>query len=136
MRDVKVSSVVGEPYQQSIEVGPHRFIVDEAAGSDAGADPYELLLAALGACTSMTVKLYAEQKKMKLDDVSVKLHYNREHKKDCEDCTTKRVHKIEREITLTGDLSEDDRARLLEIAERCPVHRTLLEEKEIVTTLV
>lgn len=136
MREVVVSSVAQERYQQSIEVGPHSFIVDEAAGNDRGPDPYELLLAALGACTSMTIRLYAEQKKMKLDDVSVRLTYNRDHVKDCEDCTNRRVHRFELKISLTGDLSEDDKARLLEIAERCPVHRTLVEEKEIVTTLV
>jgi uncharacterized OsmC-like protein len=135
MREVVVSSVRGEPYRQSIEVGPHTFIVDESAGGDSAPDPYEYMLAALGACTSMTIRLYAQQKKMKLDDVSVKLHYNRDHVKDCEDCTTRRVHRIDREITLTGDLSEEDRARLLEIAERCPVHRTLVEDKEMVTTL-
>ncbi len=135
MREVVVKPVPGKPYQQRVEVGPHSFVVDEAGGGDGGPDPYEYILAALGACTSMTIRLYADQKKMKLDGISVKLHYNREHVKDCEDGATKRVHRIETEITLTGELSDEERSRLLEIAERCSVHRTLAEEKQFITTL-
>jgi putative redox protein len=135
MRPVVVSSVAGDPYAQHVRVGPHEFLIDESVGGDEGPDPYETLVAALGACTAMTLRMYAKQKKMKLEDVSVRLTYNREHIKDCEDCSTRRVHKIEREITLTGDLSDEDRERLRDIAERCPVHRTLVEASEIVTTI-
>jgi len=136
MRTVTVSSVAGEEYAQRVTVGPHEFVVDEVAGTDAGPDPYEYLVAALGACTAMTLKMYAKQKKMDLRDVSVELTYNRDHVKDCEDCTTRRVHRIDRKITLDGELTGEDRQRLLEIAERCAVHRTLTEASEIVTTLV
>ena len=135
MRSVTVSSVEGQPYAQRVRVGPHEFVIDEPVGGDAGPDPYEFLMGALGACTAMTLRMYAKQKKMNLADVSVELTYDRDHVKDCEDCTTRRVHRIERKITLSGDLSGEDRTRLLEIAERCPVHRTLVEASEIVTTL-
>ena len=140
MNEVTVSWAGEGKYTQRVETGRHTFLVDEPpdVGDDRGPNPYELLLAALGACTSMTIRMYAEHKKMKLDGVSVRLTYNRDYAKDCEDCenTKRRVHRIEREITLTGDLSPDEKERLRQIAERCAIHRTLVEEKEISTTVV
>ncbi len=107
-----------------------------AGGSNVAPDPYELLLASLGACTSMTVRMYANHKDWPLDDVRVSLSHSREHVRDCEDCPEKdsKVDVLERRITLEGDLDEAQRARLIEIANRCPVHRTLLNLHEIRTT--
>jgi putative redox protein len=125
---------------QRVEARTHSFLADEPreAGDDMGATPYELLLGALGACTSMTLSMYARQKGIALTDVVVRLTYNRAYVTDCEEAEeqTRRVHRIEREISVTGDLSDEDRARLLAIAEKCPVHRTLVEEKEILSRLV
>jgi putative redox protein len=124
---------------QRVEARSHTFLSDEPAGDgdDLGATPYELLLAAVGTCTSMTVAMYAKQKGIALERVTVRLTYDRVHLDDCVGAeeVTRRVHRIERELSLVGDLSDADRERLLGIAERCPVHRTLVEEKEIVTRL-
>ena len=109
----------------------HSFITDEpieAGGEDAGPDPYTLLLAALGSCISMTVMLYARRKQWPLERVSVRLRQNRVHVKDCKECSEKQegyIHRIERSVTVTGQLSDEQRARLIEIAHKCPVHRTL-----------
>lgn len=136
---VVVSSVEGAALTQRIEASRHVWSADEplGTGDDAGPTPYDMLLAALGACTSMTVAMYARLKTIPLEGVSVTLTYNRVHVKDCEDAEApeRRVHRITREIELLGLLTAEQRERLLEIAERCPVHRTLTEEKEIVTTL-
>jgi putative redox protein len=129
---------------QRVEARGHRFLVDEPldVGDDLAATPYEFLLAGLGACTSMTLQMYARHKGIALEQVSVRLTYNRDYVQDCqgaesdEPAPKRRVHRIEREISLVGDLSDDDRGRLLDIAERCPVHRTMVEEKEIVSRLV
>ena len=126
-------------YIQHIEAGNHSFVADEPLpdGEDAGPDPYGLLLAALGACTAMTIQMYARRKKWPLGRVRVALTYERVHKKDCDDCEdpAERAHRIERVVQLEGALSDEQRDRLLEIAELCPVHRTLREPKEFVTTL-
>ena len=116
--------------RQQIEAGPHTFFADEPAGAggdDSGPNPYELLLAALGACTSMTLLLYARRKQWPLEGVEVRLDHRRDYARDCADCEQKPVQLdlIERHITLRGPLDEDQRARLLEIAQKCPVHRTL-----------
>lgn len=109
----------------------HSFITDEpisAGGEDAGPDPYTLLLAALGSCISMTVTLYARRKQWPLEGVSVRLRQNRIHVKDCKECAQDQeghIHRIERSVTVTGQLSDEQRARLLEIAHKCPVHKTL-----------
>lgn len=125
--------------QQEINVGGHRLIADEptsAGGLDSGPNPYDLLLAALGACTSMTLRLYAERKTLPLDQVTVHLTHAKIHAADCADCETKdgRIDRIDRAITLTGQLSDEQRARLREIADKCPVHRTLTSEIEIRTS--
>jgi len=126
--------------KQEISVGAHRLIADEpreAGGSDAGPDPYSLLLASLGACTAMTLQIYARRKEWPLERVEVRLRHSRIHAEDCEVCETRRgsVDRIERQISLSGQLSEEQRGRLLEIAARCPVHRTLTSEISIVDTL-
>jgi uncharacterized OsmC-like protein len=125
-------------FQQEIISGRHHLIADEpkeAGGLGSGPGPYDLLLAALGACTSMTLRLYADHKKLSLTHVSVRLRHSRIYATDCAECETKEgmLDRIERMITLEGDLSAEQRKRLLEIADRCPVHRTLTSEINIRT---
>ncbi|MGE0624469.1 MAG: alpha/beta fold hydrolase [Pseudomonadales bacterium] len=108
----------------------HQWIADEPSrmgGDNLGPDPYELLLSALGACTSMTVRMYANHKRWSLDSIGVRLSHSREHVKDCEDCPEDggQLEILRRDISLAGDLDDAQRARLIEIANRCPVHRTL-----------
>ncbi len=135
---VLVRETGGGKFQQEVLSGLHRFLADEpmtVGGLDSGPGPYDLLLAGLGACTSMTLRLYADAKKLPLERVSVRLTHNKIHAKDCETCDTKvsMLDHIDRAITLEGALSADERKRLLEIAEKCPVHRTLESEIEIRT---
>ena len=131
MAEVIVSS--DEFLKQRITAGRHTLIADEPSevgGSDAGPDPYSLLLAALGACTSMTLQLYARKKEWPLEKVEVSLRQSHIHAEDCQKCKSKegRITHIERFISLTGPLSHEQRARLLEIAQKCPVHKTLTSE--------
>jgi len=128
-------------FVQEVVAGSHRFIADEpvaAGGTDRGLDPYELLLAALGACTSMTISLYARRKAWPLENVAVRLRHERTYIADCEDCekSPTLLSRLHREIELTGALSSEQRSRLLEIANKCPVHRTLTSKIEIETRLV
>jgi putative redox protein len=127
-------------YTQQIAAGHHRLVADEPRpiGDDEGPTPYDLLLAALGACTSMTVRMYADRKDWPLERVRVALRHSRIHAKDCADCETTAgwVDHIDRDIELSGDLDDDQRERLLHIAERCPVHQTLTSEVHIATTLL
>jgi uncharacterized OsmC-like protein len=128
-------------YSQKISVGSHVLQADEqgdSGGNDSGPNPYELLLAALGACTSMTVRMYAERKQWPLKSVEVRLAHSKIYAEECATCDTKEgmLDRIEREIALFGDLSDEQRHRLLEIAERCPVHRTLVSEVKISTRLI
>jgi putative redox protein len=120
---------------QTIRIGQHRLQSDEPAdsGNDGGPDPYELLLAALGACTSMTLRMYADRKQWPLQGVQVRLGHSRIYAEDCAACDTKEgmLDQIDVEISLIGDLSESQRQRLMEIANHCPVHRTLLGEIQI-----
>ena len=127
-------------FVQNISVGPHELHADEPSdygGNDAGPNPYELLLAALGACTSMTVRMYAERKQWPLQGVQVSLSYAKIHAEDCAECETKvgMVDRIELGISFAGDLSEEQTRKLLEIANKCPVHRTLVSEVQINTRL-
>jgi putative redox protein len=120
-------------FSQRIGVGRHQLLADEpgaAGGTDTGPNPYDLLLAALGACTSMTVGMYARRKQWPLKSVTVKLRHSKIHAADCESCETKEgfLDRIERDIELTGALDPQQRQRLLEIANKCPVHRTLTSE--------
>jgi putative redox protein len=126
-------------FRQSIRAGRHTLTADEPlaqGGDDSGPTPYDLLLAGLGACTSMTLRLYADHKGVPLERVSVKLTHSRIHAADCESCETKegKVDRIERVLTLKGELDAAQRARLLEIADKCPVHRTLTSEIDIRTS--
>ena len=126
-------------FQQEITAGTHRLLADEpvaAGGLNSGPGPYELLLAALGACTSMTLRLYAERKKLPLMRTTVRLRHSRIYASDCAECETKEgmLERIERVITLEGDLGTEDRKRLLEIADKCPVHRTLTSKIDIRTS--
>ncbi len=128
-------------FQQEITVGPHRLLVDEplaASGEDSGPSPYDLLCAALGACTAMTLRLYADAKQLPLERVGVNLRHEKIHASDCSDCETRegRIDRIERAIELEGPLDATARARLLEIADKCPVHRTLHGEVVIPTRLL
>ena len=125
-------------FQQEITVGVHRFLADEpveVGGLDSGPGPYDLLLAGLGACTAMTLRLYAERKALPLERVTVELSHSRIHAADCADCETKEgmLDRIERAIALRGALDAEQRRRLLEIADKCPVHRTLTSEIDIRT---
>jgi putative redox protein len=133
---VVVASTGTGPFQQIMLDGRHTLHADEpvpAGGGDIGPGPYELLLMALGSCTSMTVHLYAAQKKWPLEQVIVRLRQERVHVRDCADCEQPgaMVHRIEKAIELIGALDEAQRTRLLEIADRCPVHRTLTSRIEI-----
>jgi len=128
-------------FVQEVAIGGHRLTADEPAavgGTDMGPGPYALLLAALGSCTSMTVGLYARRKQWPLEAVRVRLRHAKVHAADCEDCETKvgMLDRIERDVELVGPLDAEQRARLLEIANKCPVHRTLTSEIVIRTRLL
>ncbi len=127
------------PYGQDVTVGTHALLADEPepVGRDTGASPYDLLLASLGSCTSMTLRMYAARKNWPLEKVTVSLRHDRIHARDCEECETEsgQIDRIERTIEITGDLDGEQRQRLLEIADRCPVHRTLHGEVPVRTTL-
>jgi putative redox protein len=135
-RDVHVDGD-GRRYLQTVSVGPHVLRADEpneVGGADGGPNPYELLLAALGTCTSITVQMYADRKGWPLQAVHVLLSFARVHGEDCATCDTEGriVDQIGLELTLVGDLTADQRARLMEIANRCPAHRTLSAPVRIV----
>jgi uncharacterized OsmC-like protein len=132
--DVVVRSLPG--LAQNIEIRDHRLVADEpvdGGGADTGPNPYELLLSALGACTAMTVRLYAQRKGWPLEGVEVALHHERIHAEDCANCETQEgfVDRITKDLVFSGPLEADQRQRLAEIAERCPVQRTLQHEIHI-----
>ena len=138
--DNKAADVVvhgdADSFKQEITVGEHGLVADEpvsAGGGDAGPDPYDYLLASLGVCISMTVGLYARRKKLPLEKITVSLWHSRTYAMDCEECETKdgMLDRIEVEVELTGSLSEEQRRKLMEIAAKCPVHRTLTSEINI-----
>ena len=125
-------------FTQVIAAGPHRMRADEPesyGGLESGPSPYDLVLAGLGACTSMTLRMYAGRKKLPLDKVQVTLSHQKIHAQDCAECETKdgRIDRIERRIRMTGNLDQDQRRQLLAIADRCPVHKTLESEVQVVT---
>jgi uncharacterized OsmC-like protein len=137
-RNVVVRETRRGQFQQEIVWGPHRLNADEppdVGGLDSGLGPYELLLASLGACTAMTLRLYADRKHLPLERAQVRLRHSRIHAEDCAECETKSgmLDHIERVITLEGDLNDDQRSQLMEIANKCPVHRTLKSEIDIRT---
>ena len=123
-------------FLQEIITGAHHLQSDEPSGvggDNAGPGPYDYILAGLGACTSMTIGLYARRSKWPLEDITVSLRHSRIHAKDCEDCLTKEgmLDRIDVEIELTGSLTSEQRAKLMEVAGKCPVHRTLKSEINI-----
>jgi putative redox protein len=126
-------------YTQQIVAGGHQLLADEPRpiGEDQGPTPYDLLLAGLGACTSMTVRMYAARKGWPLERIRVTLRHSRIHAKDCADCETSPtwIEHIDRDIELSGDLDDAQRQRLLQIAEHCPVHRTLTSVVDVTTSL-
>lgn len=135
---VLVRETHGGKFQQEILTGPHHLLADEPiklGGLGSGPGPYDFLLAGLGACTSMTIRLYADFKKLPLENVSVRLSHSKIHAKDCETCDTKvsTLDQIDRAITLEGPLDDEQRKRLMEIADKCPVHKTLQSKINIST---
>jgi uncharacterized OsmC-like protein len=123
-------------FRQEIVAGKHHLLADEpvsAGGGGAGPDPYDYLLAALGVCTSMTVGLYARRKQLPLEKITVSLRHSRIYARDCEECETKEgmLDRIDVEVELIGELTAEHRAKLMEIAAKCPVHRTLTSEINI-----
>src|SRR5215204_212979 len=123
----------GEGLDQEVFVGSHRMWADEppeSGGYDRGPDPYDLLLASLGACTSITITMYAQSEGLPLEGVTTRLRHSSVHADDCAECETEegKIDWIELDIELDGPLSDEQRSQLLEIAEKCPVHQTLTSE--------
>jgi len=128
-------------FAQEVKVGSHELFADEPVsygGTDTGPTPYDLLLAALGTCTSMTIGLYARKRQWPLENIIVSLRHSKIHAADCDNCETKegKVDRIERDIHLTGSLTDEQRVKLIEIADKCPVHQTLTSEINIKTRTV
>jgi putative redox protein len=128
-------------FAQEIQCGAHQLTADEPVsfgGTDRGLSPYDLLLAALGSCTSMTIGYYARTRKWPLEKIVITLRHTKIHASDCAECETKegKIDRIEREIQLSGALSDEQRKKLMEMADRCPVHRTLTSEINIRTRAV
>jgi uncharacterized OsmC-like protein/fermentation-respiration switch protein FrsA (DUF1100 family) len=137
-RNVVVRETRDSKFQQIISTGPHRLLADEpvaAGGEDTGPGPYDLLLASLGACTSMTMRMYADRKSLPLERVTVTLKHQKIHAEDCAECETKAgmLDQIDRVIAMEGTLDAEQREKLMEIADKCPVHRTLTSEIRILT---
>ncbi|MBW3568323.1 MAG: bifunctional alpha/beta hydrolase/OsmC family protein [Proteobacteria bacterium] len=133
-----VATTGRQKFRTELRSGKHVLVADEPAsvgGRDLGPSPYDLLAAALASCTSMTLRMYADRKKIDLDRVSVRVRHDRVHEKDCEECEEdgRRIDRLRREISMAGDLSPEERKRLIEIADRCPVHKTLTNEIRIET---
>jgi uncharacterized OsmC-like protein/pimeloyl-ACP methyl ester carboxylesterase len=137
-RNVVVRETRASKFQQTVTSGPHQMLADEpvaAGGTDTGPGPYDLLLSALGACTSMTMRMYADRKSLPVERITVTLKHNKIHAEDCAECETREglIDQIDRVIAIEGTLDADQRKRLLEIADKCPVHRTLTSEVRILT---
>jgi putative redox protein len=137
-RQVVVRETRNSKFQQTVTVGPHQLLADEpttSGGDDTGLAPYDFLLAGLGACTSMTMRLYADRKSLPLERTTVTLRHSKIHAQDCAECETKdgMLDQIERVIGMEGPLDAAQRAKLMEIADKCPVHRTLTSEVRILS---
>jgi uncharacterized OsmC-like protein/pimeloyl-ACP methyl ester carboxylesterase len=137
-RNVVVRETRNSKFQQTVSVGPHQMLADEpvaAGGDDSGPGPYDFVLAGLGACTSMTMRMYADRKSLPLERVTVTLKHSKIYAEDCAECETEAgmLDQIDRTIAMEGTLDADQRKRLMEIADKCPVHRTLTSEIHIVT---
>lgn len=130
-----------EPFKTTLTAGKHEIIADEPTsvpgGKNQGPDPYDLLLMSLGTCTAMTMKMYSERKKWPVQDIYIELRHNQNHAKDCKDCESpsSKIDFIEKEIIIKGDLTNEQKERMLEISKKCPVHRTLLSDIEINSSL-
>jgi len=148
MTKVTIQSLPDHDYTLLIDDGRHALVADEAedaGGDDLGPGPYALLLASLGACTAMTLFMYARRREWALYEVAVSLSHEKVFARDCEYCTQEeidaagpegRIDVIQCEISVRGELAEAETARLLEISERCPVHRTLMTAPKIVSSIV
>lgn len=141
MRKVTVQYLTDYTYSQLLTAGAHAFVADEPTedgGDDLGPSPYELLLWALGSCTAMTVLMYARRKGWDVAECSVHLTHDRVYAEDCEDSESGsgRVETIKRDISLRGTLTDEQKERLLEIAGRCPVHRTITGTPKVVDTII
>jgi putative redox protein len=137
-RNVVVRETRNSKFQQTVSVGPHRMLADEpvaSGGEDSGPGPYDFVLAGLGACTSMTMRMYADRKSLPLERITVTLKHDKIHAEDCAECETKAgmLDQIDRTIAMEGALDAEQRGKLMEIADKCPVHRTLTSEIRIVT---
>jgi putative redox protein len=137
-RHVVVRETRNSKFQQVVSIGPHRMLADEpvaAGGQDSGPGPYDFVLAGLGACTSMTMRMYADRKSLPMERVTVTLAHSKIHAQDCAECETRMgmLDQIERVIAIEGALDAEQRTKLMEIADKCPVHRTLTSEIHIVT---
>jgi uncharacterized OsmC-like protein len=145
MNEVRVKLATAEGFRTHITAGQHQLIADEpiaAGGTDEGMSPYELLLAALGACTAMTLKMYSARKKLPITDIEVLLTFDRIHADDCESCTADEhtgkteVQHISRLIYITGTITAEQKQRLLYIAGRCPVHLTLHNQPHVADAII
>ena len=137
-RKVVVRETRNGKFQQTVSVGPHQLVADEpiaVGGDDSGPGPYDYVLAGLGACTSMTMRMYADRKSLPLQRVTVTLNHSKVHAEDCAECETRTgmLDQIDRVISIEGALDAEQRSKLMEIADKCPVHRTLTSEIRIVT---
>jgi putative redox protein len=137
-RNVVVRETRNGKFQNNVAIGPHHMLADEpiaVGGEDSGPGPYDYLLAGLGACTSMTMRMYADRKSLPLERVTVTLSHSKIHAEDCAECETREgmLDQFDRFIAIEGALDADQRKRLMEIADKCPVHRTLTSEVRILT---
>jgi len=135
-----IAKIDNSKYRTEVNVGNHQLVSDESSpfGRDRGPNPYDFLLASLGSCVAMTLRMYADRKGWDMEEAEAHLSQSRIHANDCEDCESESgyVHKIEKKLKFKGNLSDSQVERLLEIADRCPVNKTLLNEIKIETILI
>lgn len=129
-----------ENYKTVMTAGNHELVADEpenAGGGDIGPSPYDYLLMALGSCSVITMKMYADRKEWPVEDIYIEMRHSKAHAEDCVDCDdpAAKIDKIEKEIIVKGDLSQEQLDRLLEISKKCPVHKTLLSDIEILSSV-
>jgi len=138
---VHIHLPANEPFKTTLTAGKHELIADEPTsvegGKDQGPDPYDLLLMSLGTCTAMTMKMYARKKKWPIEDIYIEMRHNKRHADDCADCEdpSSKIDTIEKELIIKGDLDQEQLDKLMDISKKCPVHRTLLGDMSINTSL-